>query len=139
MKLLTSWARLVREVFYWLGFDKNNNSDIILAIITIEIMKLAIIKTGGKQYLVSEKDKLKVEKLNVQEGQSIEFDEVLLYSDGDKLEVGTPTLKKKVTARVLNQGRSKKVRVVKYKPKVRYHKVYGHRQPFTEIEIEKIG
>lgn len=102
-------------------------------------MKFAVIKTGGKQYKVSEKDKLKVEKLNTEEGKNVDFDQVLLVADGDKVEIGTPTLKKRVTAKVLSQGRAKKVRVVKYKPKVRYHKVYGHRQPFTEVQIEKIG
>jgi large subunit ribosomal protein L21 len=102
-------------------------------------MKLAIIKTGGKQYKVSENDKLKVEKLNAQEGQSIEFDQVLLVADGAKVDIGTPTLNIKVAAKVLKQDKAKKIRVVKYKPKVRYHKVYGHRQPFTEVEIEKIG
>jgi large subunit ribosomal protein L21 len=62
-----------------------------------------------------------------------------LQAGGAKVEIGTPTLKTKVTAKVLKQGRAEKIRVVKYKPKVRYHKVYGHRQPFTEVQIEKIG
>jgi len=101
--------------------------------------KFAVIKTGGKQYQVSEKDKLKVEKLIAEEGKSIEFDQVLLVADGAKVEVGTPTLKNLVTAKVLSQGRAKKVKVVKYKPKVRYHKTQGHRQLFTEVEIQKIG
>ena len=101
-------------------------------------MKFAVIKTGGKQYKVAEKDKLKIEKLNIDEGQKVEFDQVLLVADGDKVEVGAPTLKNKVTAKVLAQGKAKKVRVVKYKRKTRYHKVYGHRQPFTEVEIQKI-
>ena len=102
-------------------------------------MKFAVIKTGGKQYKVSEKDKLKVEKLNAKEGQKVEFDQVLLVADGDQVKLGTPVLNKKVTAKVLAQGKAKKVRVEKYKPKVRYHKVYGHRQPFTEVQVEKIG
>ena len=102
-------------------------------------MKIAVIQTGGKQYLVAEKDKLRVEKLNLKEGQTAEFDQVLLMADGTDLEIGTPILKRKVTAKVLQQGLGKKVRVVKYKPKIRYHKVYGHRQPFTEVQIEKIG
>ncbi|MBU1131108.1 50S ribosomal protein L21 [Patescibacteria group bacterium] len=102
-------------------------------------MKFAIIKTGGKQYKVAEKDKLKIEKLDVDEGKNIEFDQVLLVADGSTVEIGTPILKKKVTAKVLSQSRAKKIRVVKYKPKVRYHKVYGHRQQFTEVEIQKIG
>lgn len=102
-------------------------------------MKIAVIKTGGKQYQVAEGNKLKVEKLNVETGQSVTFEDVLLMVEGDKVEVGAPRLNSKVTAKVLSQGKGPKVRVEKYKPKVRYHKVYGHRQPFTEVQIEKIG
>lgn len=102
-------------------------------------MKIAVIKTGGKQYQVAEGDKLKIEKLEVEAGKSITFEEVLLVADGDKVEVGMPHVAAKVTAMVLSQGKGPKVRVEKYKPKVRYHKVYGHRQPFTEVQIEKIG
>lgn len=102
-------------------------------------MKLAVIKTGGKQYIVSEGQKLRIEKLNVKEGQVVDFDQILLYADGENVEIGMPTLNKKVAAKVLQQGKSEKVRVVKYKPKIRYHKVYGHRQPFTQVEIQKIG
>ncbi|PIT90268.1 MAG: 50S ribosomal protein L21 [Candidatus Komeilibacteria bacterium CG10_big_fil_rev_8_21_14_0_10_41_13] len=102
-------------------------------------MKFAVIKTGGKQYKVAEKSKVKVEKLQLEAGSNIEFDQVLLVADGDKVELGTPILKTKVTAKVLSQGRASKVKVEKYKPKVRYHKVYGHRQPFTEVEITKIA
>ncbi|MCX6785310.1 MAG: 50S ribosomal protein L21 [Candidatus Komeilibacteria bacterium] len=103
-------------------------------------MKLAVIKTGGKQYQVSEGDKLKIEKIiKAEVGSTIDFDEVLLVADGEKVEIGKPTLNVKVTAKVLAQGKSDKVRVVKYKPKVRYHKVFGHRQAFTEVQIEHIG
>jgi len=102
-------------------------------------MKFAVIKTGGKQYKITEKSRLKIEKINDPVGAAVEFDQVLLTADGDKVEIGTPILTKKVTAKVLAQGRGKKVRVVKYKPKVRYHKVHGHRQLFTEVLIEKIG
>ena len=102
-------------------------------------MKLAVIKTGGKQYVVSEKQKVKIEKLEAETGKNVDFDQVLLVVDGDKVEVGKPILGKKVTAKVLAQGRADKVRVLKYKAKVRYDKVYGHRQPFTEVEIEKIS
>jgi len=101
-------------------------------------MKLAVIKTGGKQYIVSEGQKLKIETLNAKEGQKVDFDEVLLTANGENVEIGKPTLNTKVSAKVLLQGRGKKIRVEKYKPKVRYHKVYGHRQPFTEVLIEKI-
>lgn len=102
-------------------------------------MKLAVVKTGGKQYLVKEGQKIKVEKLDKKEGENFDFPEVLLLAEGENVEVGLPNLSKKVTAKVLKQGRADKIRVVKYKPKVRYDKVYGHRQPFTEVLIEKIG
>ena len=102
-------------------------------------MKIAVIKTGGKQYQVAEGNKLKIEKLEVEASKTVTFEEVLLVAEGDKVEVGTPFLTSKVTAKVLAQGKGPKVRVEKYKPKVRYHKVYGHRQPFTEVQIEKIN
>ena len=102
-------------------------------------MKFAVIKTGGKQYKVAEKSKVKIEKLKVNEGDKFDFDQVLLIADGDKVEVGQPVLNKKVSAKVLSQGRGAKVMVVKYKPKTRYHKAAGHRQLFTEVQIEKIG
>lgn len=102
-------------------------------------MKFAVIKTGGKQYIVTEGQKLKVEKLNAEVNKTVDFNEVLLVADNDQAEIGTPLLTgKKVIAKVLRQDKAEKVRVVKYKPKVRYHKVYGHRQHFTEVEIQKI-
>lgn len=98
----------------------------------------AIIKTGGKQYLVEEGQKLNIEKLNLEEGKSVEFD-ALLIADKD-VKVGTPTVSgAKVSAKVLEQGRAKKVSVIKYKAKSRYRRNVGHRQPFTKIEIEKIS
>ena len=101
--------------------------------------QFAVIKTGGKQYLVQPGQKLKVEKLYAQEGGKIVFDEVLLASDDKKTEVGTPYVKDaKVEARVLKQGRAKKVIVFKYHSKTRYRKKKGHRQHFTEVEIIKI-
>ncbi|MCD4704859.1 50S ribosomal protein L21 [bacterium] len=102
---------------------------------TIKKLKLAIIKTGGKQYKVKKGDKLKVEKLEGEVNSKIALDDVLLFIDGDKLELGKPNLEKKVEAKILQQGRAKKIRVEKYKNKTRYHKVYGHRQHFTELEI----
>ncbi|MDD4289795.1 MAG: 50S ribosomal protein L21 [Patescibacteria group bacterium] len=101
-------------------------------------MKLAVIRTGSKQYKVKEGDKIKVEKIKGDEGSKIELDDVLLLSDGDKVEVGTPKLDKKIAATILKQSRARKIRVVKYKAKTRYHKAYGHRQHFTELEINKI-
>lgn len=98
----------------------------------------AVIKTGGKQYLVQEGDVLKVEKLDAKKGDSVEID-LLLTSDGDNLDIGKPMLAKKVKAEVLDEGRAKKVDVVHYKAKSRYTKRSGHRQAFTTIKIAKIA
>lgn len=100
----------------------------------------AIIKTGGKQYRVQEGDILRVEKLKADEGQTFEFDQVLAVSKEDGLTVGTPCVEgAKVEAKVLGQGRDKKIIVFKYKAKKNYRKKQGHRQPFTEIQITKIN
>lgn len=99
----------------------------------------AVIKTGGKQYLVSPADKIKVEKLDKEAGKEISFDQVLLVEKGKSLKIGTPLVKGvKVKAKVLKQDKAKKVIVFKYRPKKRYQKKKGHRQPFTEVEILKI-
>ncbi|MCX6759374.1 MAG: 50S ribosomal protein L21 [Candidatus Nealsonbacteria bacterium] len=110
---------------------------------------LAIIKTGGKQYLVSPGQKIKIEKIDKtafaktktdKESQEIVFDEVLLLQKGNKLEIGTPLVKgAKVTGKIVRQGKAKKVIVFKYKAKKRYKVKKGHRQPFTEVEITKIS
>ena len=101
-------------------------------------MKLAVIKTGGKQYLVKEGDKLKLAKIIANEGDSIEFDEVLLMA-GEETKIGVPLIEgAKVSARILKQGRSKKIIVFHYHSKTRYKKKAGHRQHFTEVEISKI-
>ena len=100
----------------------------------------AVIKTGGKQYKVREGDTLKVEKLALEDGKSIDL-EVLLVTDeeGETVKVGAPTVSgAKVTAKIIEQGRAKKIDVIKYKPKSRYTRKNGHRQPFTKIEIIKI-
>ena len=100
----------------------------------------AIIATGGKQYKVSEGDILSVEKLGVAEGEKVEFDQVLAVGNDGKLTVGTPTVSgATVSASVVKEGRGKKVVVYKYKPKTGYHKKNGHRQPFTQVKIEKIN
>jgi large subunit ribosomal protein L21 len=100
---------------------------------------LAVIKTGGKQYLVSPGDKIKIEKIEEKEGNEIVFDNVLLVEKQNHLEIGKPLVKgAKVIGKVLKQGRGKKVIAFKYKSKTRYKKKKGHRQPFTEIEIIKI-
>ena len=99
----------------------------------------AIIKTGGKQYKVAAGDKIKVEKLNVAQGATVEFDEVLLIGDADATVIGTPTVAgAKVTASCVGQDRADKVIVFKYKSKVRYRKKRGHRQPFSTLQIQDI-
>lgn len=100
---------------------------------------LAIIKTGGKQYLVSKGQKIKIEKINEEEGKEVVFDQVLLFHNGGKTEIGTPFLKdKKVIGKVLKHEKLSKVEIFKYKPKKRYKLKKGHRQPYTEVEIIKI-
>lgn len=102
--------------------------------------KFAVIETGSKQYRVSEGEKIRVEKLDAQEGEAFVFDKVLLINDKDKVSVGTPNVKgAKVEAKVLEQGRAEKVIVFRYHPKTRYKKKKGHRQPFTKLEITKIS
>ena len=84
---------------------------------------LAVIKTGGKQYIVSPGDKIKVEKLKAEQGKQIEFSQVLLLEKNKKLEIGTPLIKNaKVVGKILEQGKSKKIIIFKYKPKTRYKK-----------------
>ncbi|MBU4350734.1 50S ribosomal protein L21 [Candidatus Parcubacteria bacterium] len=100
---------------------------------------LAVIKTGGKQYLVSPGQKLKIEKIEKEVGEEIVFDKVLLVSQGKKTSVGSPYLAKTVVkANVIAQDSAKKVTTIKFKPKTRYKKKIGHRQPYTEVEITKI-
>lgn len=100
---------------------------------------LAVIKTGGKQYIVAPGQKIKIEKLDNKEGSEVTFSEVLLVEKGKSLEIGTPRVQgAKVIGKVLKQGKGKKVIVFKYKPKTRYKVKKGHRQPFTEVEILKI-
>lgn len=100
---------------------------------------LAVIKTGGKQYLVKPGDKIKIEKIEKEPSKEIIFDQVLLLEKNKKLEIGKPNVKgAKVKAKVLEQGRGEKVIVFKYKPKKRYKKKKGHRQPYTLVEITKI-
>jgi len=101
---------------------------------------LAVIKTGGKQYLVAPKQKIKIEKIAGEVGDTVTFNEVLLLEKNKKVTIGTPLVKgATVSARIVRQGKAKKVIVFKYKPKKRYKVKKGHRQPFTEIEIVKIS
>ena len=98
----------------------------------------AIIATGGKQYKVAEGDVIKVEKLDVEAGSTVTFDQVIAVSD-TTLKVGADVANATVTASVVEQGRGKKVIVYKYKRKTGYHKKNGHRQAYTQVKIEKIN
>ena len=100
----------------------------------------AVIQTGGKQYRVSKGLKLKVEKLDAAEGDSVELDKVLMVADGDDVKIGAPYLDGgKVTATVTAQGRGKKVKIIKFKRRKHHLKRQGHRQAFTELEITDIA
>ena len=99
----------------------------------------AIIATGGKQYKVSEGDIIRVEKLGVEAGNAVTFDQVLAVNNGS-LVVGNPTVANAtVSASVVKEGKAKKIIVYKYKRKTGYHKKNGHRQSFTEVKIDKIN
>ena len=103
-------------------------------------MKHAIIVTGGKQYRVAEGDVIFVEKLDAEEGASVTFNKVLAVIDGDTSSFGAPYLDgTAVSGKVLKQGRGKKIRVFKMKPKKGYRNTKGHRQPYTKVEIGAIG
>jgi large subunit ribosomal protein L21 len=103
-------------------------------------MSFAVIKTGGKQYLVSNGDTITIEKMNgdFSVGSEISFDEVLLRHDGNTTEIGTPMLSKKVTAEIVEIGKLPTIEVVKYRSKSRYFKKNGHRQPFFKVKISSI-
>lgn len=99
----------------------------------------AIIATGGKQYKVSEGDEIKVEKLGVEAGNTVTFDQVL-FIGGDDVKVGNPTVDgASVEASVVEEGRDRKVIVYKFKTKEGYHKKNGHRQSYTKVKIDKIN
>ncbi|EGO64431.1 50S ribosomal protein L21 [Acetonema longum] len=99
----------------------------------------AIIQTGGKQYRVSEGDVISVEKLDAAAGEAVSFDQVLTVVKDDSVQVGKPYLASaKVTAKVVDHGKGKKILVFKYKAKSNYRRRQGHRQPFTKVVIEKI-
>ena len=99
----------------------------------------AIIVTGGKQYKVNEGDVIFVEKLNVEEGAEVTFDQVLAVSNDSGFVAGAPYVSgASVTAKVVRNGKAKKIYVMKYKPKKNEKKKIGHRQPYTKVQIEKI-
>ena len=99
----------------------------------------AIIATGGKQYRVSEGDKIYIEKIDAEVGSTVSFDVLLVENEGD-VKVGTPVLEGvKAEGKVVAQGRGEKIIVFKYKAKKNYRRKQGHRQPYTKVEITKIG
>jgi len=100
----------------------------------------AVIKSGGKQYRVKEGQTLKLEKLEVATGESINFDEVLLTSDGEKINIGAPLVAgAKVTAEVIDHGRGDKVSIIKFRRRKHHMKRQGHRQWYTEVKITGIS
>lgn len=99
----------------------------------------AVFKTGGKQYRAAKGDKLKIEKLDAAEGDSVEFGDVLLVGEGDGVKVGTPLVSgSKVKAKVLLQAKEKKIDVIKFRRRQNYKRTHGHRQLFTLVEITGI-
>lgn len=102
--------------------------------------KIAVIKTGGKQYKVKKGQILKIEKLEKKENAKVNFDTLLTAAaDGKEVKLGKPSLGKKVEGKIVEHGKDKKVTVVKYKNKTRYLRTKGHRQPFTKVEITSIA
>ena len=100
----------------------------------------AIIVTGGKQYTVSEGDVLYIEKLNAEEESTVKFDEVLAILDGENSKIGAPVVEGAcVEAKVVKNGKGKKIDVIKYKAKKGEKKHIGHRQPYTKVEITKVA
>ncbi len=99
----------------------------------------AVIETGGKQYRVEQGSVIRIEKLDVPEGESVVFDNVLLAGEGGEILAGTEAGKVKVEGTVIRHGKGKKIIVFKYKPKKGYHRKRGHRQLFTEVRVEKIA
>ncbi|MBX2836005.1 MAG: 50S ribosomal protein L21 [Gammaproteobacteria bacterium] len=100
----------------------------------------AVIKTGGKQYRVSEGDRLKVESVKADEGATVELDEILLVGSGESVTVGAPTVSNaSVTAKVVGHGRLDKVKIIKFRRRKHHRKQMGHRQNYTELEITGIS
>ena len=100
----------------------------------------AVIVTGGKQYTVAEGDVLFIEKLNAEENAVVKFDEVLAVLDGENSKIGAPVVEgAAVEAKVVKNGKGKKITILKYKPKTNEKKKMGHRQPYTKVEITKIA
>jgi large subunit ribosomal protein L21 len=102
-------------------------------------MKLAVIKAGGKQYLVKENDEIVVEKIGLAKDADVELEALAVFDDaGTKVELGSPSLKTLVKAKVIEEGKGDKIRVARFKAKVRYRKVRGFRPQLTKIKILSI-
>lgn len=100
----------------------------------------AVIETGGKQYKVQEGDVVFIEKLDAEDGATVNFDKVLAVSNEGNVTFGKPLVDNaSVSAKVLGQGKNKKIIVFKFKPKKNYRRKAGHRQPYTKVQIEKIS
>ncbi len=99
----------------------------------------AVVETGGKQYRVSEGERIRVEKIDAEEGATVDLDKVLMIADGDKITIGTPLVAgAKVSATVRAQGKGKKVTIIKFRRRKHHEKQQGHRQLYTELEITGI-
>lgn len=100
-------------------------------------MKFAVVKTGGKQYLVNEGKTLKIEKIigEFKVGDKVTFDEVLMTTDGESVKVGTPTTGGKVEAEIIAIDKHDKIDVIRYMPKSRWYKKNGHKQPYFEVKV----
>jgi large subunit ribosomal protein L21 len=102
--------------------------------------KIAVIKTGGKQYKVKAGQTIKIEKIDKKEGEKVTFETLMIAdTDGKEVNIGTPVLSKKTEAKVIEHSRNKKITVVKYKNKTRYKRTLGHKQPFSKVEITGIA
>lgn len=100
----------------------------------------AVIVTGGKQYRVREGDKIKIERLAADQGASVDFDKVLMVGEGESVKVGAPYVEGgKVSATVTSHGRHRKIKVVKFRRRKGYMRTQGHRQDYTEIEVDSIA
>ena len=100
----------------------------------------AVLSTGGKQYKVEEGDILRIEKISGDVGTSVSFDKVLMFSDGEKVRVGSPLIDGiSVSAHIVEQDKAKKILVFKYKRRKNYRRKQGHRQPFTAVKIDSIS
>jgi large subunit ribosomal protein L21 len=100
----------------------------------------AVIQSGGKQHRVSEGQTVKLEKIESETGATVDFDKVLMVTDGDKVTIGQPYVKgAKVSGEVVSHGRGKKVKIIKFKRRKHHMKQMGHRQWFTEIKITGIS